>query len=138
MNASQASGTALLERPAASARSPRAVLLDVTPGVRERLVPALQHAGFEVRLCEAIEQGVLDVDVVVIEADRGARMLSETQALRGVLEHGCIASVVGWWSEYEADLLHAADVVLHVPLREDDLRAALAAIQHRLFPTGRS
>jgi hypothetical protein len=131
MSASTVSGTALLERPPASARPPRAGLLEVTPVVRERIEPALREAGFEIHACAVIDSKLLDVDVVVIEADRGARMLSGMQALRRLTEHASLAGVISWWSEYESDLISLADAILHVPIRDNDLTAAIAAMQRQ-------
>jgi hypothetical protein len=132
MNAHAPSGTATLERPPASQRRPWVALLDVTQTVSQGLMPALQEAGFEIRAPAVIESSLLEADAVIVEADRGARMLSGMQALRGLLDRVYVVGIVGWWSEYESDVLRTADAVLHVPLRKDDLTAAVIAIRNRV------
>jgi hypothetical protein len=111
------------------------MLLDVTPAVRDRLEPALRDSGFDVLSSDTIEDRILDADVVVVEADRGFRMLSGARALRGLLDSSYLVGVVGWWSEYEADLAHVADAMLHAPVREDDLRAVVGRICAGITPS---
>src|SRR5688572_30374531 len=127
MSAHTASGTAILDRPSGTSRRPWIALLDVTQTVSEQLAPALQEAGFDLRSRAAIESSLLEADAVIVEADRGARMLSGMQALRGLLDRPCLIGVVGWWSEYESEALRTADALLHVPLRGNDLTAAVTA-----------
>lgn len=128
MNAPPSSGTALADPPCPPVALPRVVLVGVSETVRRRLEPALRAHGLEVQDCPTLDERVLDADAAVIEADRGAYMLRLTQALRTLLDDACIVSVIGWWSDYEADLIGVAHATLHAPVRDADLGAAVGMI----------
>ena len=116
--------------PAPSIR-PRAVLLDVSPALCDRLRPALREAGYDVVDVPDIDERVVQAALVVIEAARGPHALANARALRRLAGGPLVLGVVGWWSELEPDVARVSDAVLHVPVREAQLRAVLGALPGR-------
>ena len=116
--------------PAPSIR-PRAVLLDVSAALRDRLGPALRKAGYDVVDAPDIDERVVQAALVVIEAARGPRALANARTLRRLAGGPLVLGVVGWWSEMEPDVRRVSDAVLHVPVRDTQLRAVLGALPVR-------
>jgi hypothetical protein len=102
------------------------LLLDVSPRVRAALLPILAAAGLEA----APDDGPpYDGAVYIIEADRGAGLLTITRELRRRAEGALVFALTGWWSDVEHDLKHMADAVLHVPLRHEEWREAAELVE---------
>jgi hypothetical protein len=111
---------------------PGALLVDVSPSVRDALLPALRAVGLEVRETSSISDPPPGTVLAIVEADRAGRMLDTVRRVRGLLNGALVAGVVGWWSEEETDLTRVADAALHVPLRRDQLDLLLDALARRL------
>ena len=125
-------GSVLLEPPAAApfCTLPRrgAVFISVSPGVAGLLTPMLNEAGMEIAdVTEAA--AVPDESVVIVEADRGARLVQMLQDVRRRAGNDSfLIGITGWWSDCEPELRSVADALLHAPLRDKEFRALLQAL----------
>lgn len=121
-----------LDAPASSAaRSsmPVAVLIEPSVGVCAGVAGLLAPQGYEICIAKGVPEDLLTAAFALVEADRGARAIELIKRIRAVHPDLPIAGVLPWWDEDERDLAGIAQFILHVPVRDDQLRglADLAA-----------
>ncbi len=114
----------------------RAVLIGVSATVRSVLRPALRAAGFDVVEFAAIGECVERPALIVVEAEHDPRIVSAVRAAFGSADAPAIIGVVGWWSDHEPEVARLTDAVLHVPLRDYQVRAVISAFPLQAGSTG--
>jgi hypothetical protein len=102
---------------------PVAVLIEPSAQVMGVLVDALTAEGFEVRTVEGLPPDLADASLIVVEADRGGRAIVLSHAVHGRRPEVPIAGVLRWWNEDERDLADVAGLIVHVPVRDDQIQA---------------
>ncbi len=122
----------LTESSLAAERSPVrpvALLIEPSVGVSGSVAGLLVPQGYEVAIAKGLTDDVHIATLVLVEADRGARAIGLIKCIRALRPELPIAGVLPWWDDDEREIAGIAQFVLHVPVRDDQLRglAALAA-----------
>lgn len=104
-----------------AADTPLAYVIEPSLALLPDLTATLVASGFRVCVSQAGVPELTGVGLVVVEADRGARTIALVRRLRAMRAGIPAVGVLRWWNEDERDLLPLADMVLHVPLRQDQL-----------------
>jgi hypothetical protein len=117
--------------PAPELPASRAVLCNTSPRVRDVLIPLLQRFGFEVVDAFCPPERPPQASVLVVDAERDPRLLDSLGGERGQGAMPFVIAAVGWWSDHEAEVSRAADAVLHVPPRDEQVRAVADALAGR-------
>jgi hypothetical protein len=110
-------------------------LCDLSAKVGAPLGAALEDAGYEVIATTVLDERARRADVVVVEAGHGPEVLRDARGLRRTVGGPAVIGVVGWWSEDEVDVQRAADTVLHVPWRNEQLRALVESLPRAARPS---
>ena len=108
---------------------PVALLIEPSVGVSGSVAGLLVPHGYDVAVAQGLTDDVHTATLVLVEADRGARAIGLIKCIRALRPDLPIAGVLPWWDDDEREVAGIAQFVLHVPVRDDQLRglAALAA-----------
>ena len=108
---------------------PVALLLEPSPAMLACAGPLLTEEGFEVCILDGVPEELSPPAFVLVEADRGSRTVALARQVRCHWPEIVLAGVLPWWDDDERDLARVVDLIVHVPVREDQLKAlrALAA-----------
>ena len=117
--------------------SPTVLLVEPSVGVSASILGLLEPRGYEVRIVSDPSEALDAATFVVIEADRGARMIALIKRLNALRPELPVVAVLPWWNDDEAEIVRVARFILHVPVRDDQLQglAELAgALLHESVP----
>lgn len=103
-------------------RPPRVILVEPSAGVQTLVTAALLIRDCHVGVAHGLPDELGDVDLVLVEADRGSRTISLVKRIHAQRPALPIVAVLPWWNDDERDVLGFVRYVLHVPMREDGLR----------------
>ncbi len=115
--------------PESSPVRPVALLIEPSVGVSGSVAGLLALQGYDVAVAKGLTDDVHTATLVLVEADRGARAIGLIKCIRALRPELPIAGVLPWWDDDEREIVGIVQFVLHVPVRDDQLRglAALAA-----------
>ena len=102
---------------------PVALLLEPSPAMLACAGPLLAEVGFEVCILDGVPEDLSPPAFVLVEADRGSRTVSLARQVRCHWPEIALAGVLPWWDDDERDLARVVDLIVHVPVREDQLKA---------------
>ncbi len=108
--------------PSAALDSPLAVLIEPSDGVSTCVAELLSAQGFRVCIADGLTDDLALASLAIVEADRGSRTFGLIRRIHALRPELPIAGVLPWWADDESDLQDAARFILHVPVREDQLR----------------
>lgn len=108
--------------PSAALDSPLAVLIEPSDGVSTCVAELLSAQGFRVCIADGLTDDLALAALAIVEADRGSRTFGLIRRIHAIRPNLPIAGVLPWWADDESDLQGAARFILHVPVREDQLR----------------
>jgi hypothetical protein len=83
----------------------------------------LADEGYETCILDCVPEDLAPPALVLVEADRGSRTVALARQVRSHWPQIAIAGVLPWWADDERDLARLVDLVVHAPLRDDQLRA---------------
>jgi hypothetical protein len=109
------SATALLDPPIA-------VLIEPSNGVCSSVSAVLAQLGYRVCITNELTDDLDRAALAIVEADRASRAVGLIRRLHALRPDLPIVGVLPWWTEEEVDLLGSARYILHVPIRDDQLR----------------
>ncbi len=127
-------GYAATPPPVATAR-PLAVVIAPSATVERSVGQTLRDAGYEVRVSAALPDDLATAAVAVVEAGRDWCAIALMKHIHRLWPPLTIVGVLPWWDEDERELAGVVDFILHVPVRDHELRglarcAAVAAVLH--------
>lgn len=108
---------------------PLAVLIEPSSSVCSSVAELLAAQGYRVCIATGPTDDLDQACLAVVEADRASRSIGLIRRIHARRPDLPIVGVLPWWTDDEVDLLGSARYVLHVPVRDDQLRGleALAA-----------
>ena len=108
----------------------RAILVEPSPSVEGAVMDVLTAHGYDVVCVQGFPDGLETAALVVVEAGRDWRAITLIKRIHRLCPDLPLVGVLPWWDEDERDVAGVADFILHVPVREDQLRglARLAAV----------
>ncbi|MGD9893925.1 MAG: hypothetical protein AB7U18_21790, partial [Dehalococcoidia bacterium] len=111
-----------LPSPAAGLSPPLAVLIEPSTVVCSQVADLLTSQGFRVCIAGGVTDDLAVASLAIVEADRGSRTFGLIRRIHALRPELPIAGVLPWWGDDEADLHDLARFILHVPIRDDQLR----------------
>jgi hypothetical protein len=111
-----------LPTPSAGLSPPLAVLIEPSTVVCSSVADLLAAQGFRICIAGGITDDLAVASLAIVEADRGSRTFGLIRRIHRLRPELPIAGVLPWWADDEADLQGAARYILHVPVRDDQLR----------------
>lgn len=125
------SATALLDPPIA-------VLIEPSDGICSSVSALLAGHGYRVCIANDLTNDLDRASLTIVEADRASRTVGLIRRLHALRPDLPIVGVLPWWTEEEVELVGSVRYVLHVPLRDDQLRGLEAiALDLLAAPVGR-
>lgn len=107
----------------ATTSSPRvAMLIEPSVGVCASVAGLLGPQGYRICIARGVPEDLVTAAFALVEADRGTRAIGLIKRIRAIYPDLPIAGVLPWWDEAERDLTGIAQFILHVPVRDDELR----------------
>lgn len=79
--------------------------------------------GFEILITEELPDAFDRAALLLVEADRGGRAFALSRLAHELCPELPIVGVLNWWNEDERLFDGIADLIVHVPLREDQVAA---------------
>lgn len=116
-------------RPRRAPSVPVAILIEPSAGVAEAAGAVLTPADYRVEAVSEEEAALDTATLVLVEADRGARAIRAIKRIHAERPDLPVVAVLPWWDEDEREVLHLVRFVLHVPLRDDQLRAMASFVE---------
>ena len=111
-----------LPTPAAGLSPPLAVLIEPSDVVSAHVTDLLTSQGFRICIADGVTDDLANASLAIVEADRGSRTFGLIRRIHALRPELPIAGVLPWWADDEADLHGVARYILHVPVRDDQLR----------------
>lgn len=101
---------------------PLAILIEPSDGVCTCVAELLAAQGYRVCIASGVTDDLDRAALVVVEADRASRTIALIRRIHAWQPDLALVAVLPWWTDDEVDILDAARYVLHVPIRDDQLR----------------
>jgi hypothetical protein len=101
---------------------PLAVLIEPSDGLCSRVADLLATRGYRVCIANGVTDDLDRAALAVVEADRASRAIGLIRRIHARQPDLVLVGVLPWWTDDEVDILDAARYVLHVPIRDDQLR----------------
>jgi hypothetical protein len=112
----------VLPTPSAGLSPPLAVLIEPSEIVCSHVADLLIAQGFRICIAGGVTDDLARASLAIVEADRGSRTFGLIRRIHTLRPELPIAGVLPWWADDEADLQGIARYILHVPVRDDQLR----------------
>jgi hypothetical protein len=111
-----------LPSPTTTLDPPLAILIEPSDGVCSCVAELLSSQGFRVCITDGVTDDLAGAALAIVEADRGSRTFGLIRRIHALRPDLPIAGVLPWWADDESDLEGVARYILHVPVRDDQLR----------------